>query len=463
MTDQIQAPEPPHDPTAVTCDATPPPLRISTTFDRTDWICFGSTTLLALLVYLFTLAPNVTLGFSGLMSTGAMYAGVPHPPGYPVWTIYSWLWIKLLPFSNIAWRVAVGSAFAAAVACGLVAMMVSYQGRAFLYAVRSARFTSGESAVLRAVCGGVAGLVLGFSGAVWHKAVIADIWALSLLLFTAVVFLLTRWMGEPERRRFLCGAFLVFGMLLTSSQELIATLPELACFVVLGHLGVGRDLCMVVLPLTLVLTTRTQFGIWLDPYLTYVNGPLLVGFLAVGVLTAVIAVKTRGIGSEWRSAILCGLCLLLGVALYFLVPVAAMTNPPVNHGYARSVEGFEHLLARGQYERVRPTADVATFLNQLWFFLRIAVREFGWPQLLIALFPFVWLRRSDSVNRRWLLGLLAVFIGAGPLLLAMLNPPVDVHSTTLIKPYFAASYTILALCFGFGLLLIGERFARSMQ
>ena len=426
-------------------------------------MCFCSTTLVAISVYLFTLAPNLTLGFSGLMSTAAMYAAVPHPPGYPVWTIYSWLWIKLLPFSNIAWRVAVGSAFAAAVACGLVAMMVSHQGKIFFCGARTRRLESRESVALRVVCGGVAGLVLGFSGAVWHKALIADIWALSLLLFTGVVFLLTRWMCEPERRRCLCGAFLLFGLLLTSSQELIVTLPGLACFVLLVHVRMGRDLCVVVLPLALVLTTRTQFGIWLDPYLTHVNGPLLAGFLTVGVLAAVIALKTRGVGSEWQSALLCGLCLLIGVAFYFFVPIAAMTNPPVNFGYARTVDGFEHLLARGQYERVRPTADVLSFLNQLWFFLRTAVWEFGWPQLLIAFLPFVWLRRSDRVNRKWLLGLLAVFISAGPLLLAVLNPPLDVHATTLIRPYFAASYTILALCFGFGLLLIGGCVARSTE
>jgi hypothetical protein len=463
MSDQLQAPQPPNEPVATTVDATAPPPGKATAVDRVDWICFCSTALLTLSVYLFTLAPNVTLGFSGLMSTGAMYLGVPHPPGYPVWTVYSWVWIKLFPFSNVAWRVAVGSAFAAAVACGLVAVMVSYQGKAILDAAKSRQLTPGESAALRVVCGGVAGLVLGFSGAVWHKAVIADIWALSLLLFTGVVFMLTRWVCVPERRRYLCGAFLLFGLLLTSSQELIAALPGLVCFVVLGHVRVGRDLCVVVLPLALVLTTRTQFGIWLDPDLTSVNGPMLASFLVVGVLAAGIALKTRGVGSEWRSALFCGLCLLLGVAFYSFVPVAAMSNPPVNWAYARTVEGFEHLLARGQYERIQPTANFVIFLKQLWLFLRIAIREFGWLQLLIASLPFVWLCRCDSVNRRWLLGLVAVFIGVGPLLLAMLNPSPDVQAITLLKPYCAVSYAVLSLWFGFGLVLIGSRVARAME
>ena len=83
-------------------------------------------------VYLRTLAPEVTLRYSGLLSTSANYAGVAYPPGFPVWTLYSWLFVHLLPFSNVAWRVAVGSAVAAALASGLVALMVSRSGAMLL-------------------------------------------------------------------------------------------------------------------------------------------------------------------------------------------------------------------------------------------------------------------------------------------------------------------------------------------
>jgi len=74
--------------------------------------------------YLWTLSPDLTLEDSGELATASMYAGVPHPPGYPVWTVYSWLFTKL-PISNIAYRVGLSSAFAGALACGLVALMVS--------------------------------------------------------------------------------------------------------------------------------------------------------------------------------------------------------------------------------------------------------------------------------------------------------------------------------------------------
>jgi len=56
---------------------------------------------------------------------GFLLRGIPHPPGYPFWTIYTWLWTVLVPFKNIAWRVALAEASTAAMACGVLALMVS--------------------------------------------------------------------------------------------------------------------------------------------------------------------------------------------------------------------------------------------------------------------------------------------------------------------------------------------------
>jgi hypothetical protein len=76
-------------------------------------------------IYFVCLAPEVTLEDSGELCTASYYAGIPHPPGYPFWTIYTWLWTVLVPFKNIAWRVALAEASTAAMACGVLAMMVS--------------------------------------------------------------------------------------------------------------------------------------------------------------------------------------------------------------------------------------------------------------------------------------------------------------------------------------------------
>src|SRR5580692_11466567 len=144
-------------------------------FHRVDWWTFGITTLAAFGVYLCTIAPDVTLEDAGTFITGAAYAGVPDCPGFPLWTIYSWLFVKLIPFSNIAWRVTAGSALAAALACGLTALMVSRGGALLLeYTPTFADVKTDGSNLIRVVCGCVAGLALGLSEAIWSQVALLN-------------------------------------------------------------------------------------------------------------------------------------------------------------------------------------------------------------------------------------------------------------------------------------------------
>src|SRR5437868_11597250 len=66
-----------------------PPL-----FRKVDWIAFAVTLILVFVGYLLTISPDLTLEDSGELAVASKYAGVPHPPGYPVWTVYTWLWTK---------------------------------------------------------------------------------------------------------------------------------------------------------------------------------------------------------------------------------------------------------------------------------------------------------------------------------------------------------------------------------
>src|SRR5260221_210728 len=98
----------------------PAPVKPAPLFRKTDWLTFFITFVVVLTGYYLTLAPELTLEDSGELATGSFYAGIPHPPGYPVWTIYTWLWTVLCPVNNIAWRVALGHAVSGAAAAGLM-------------------------------------------------------------------------------------------------------------------------------------------------------------------------------------------------------------------------------------------------------------------------------------------------------------------------------------------------------
>ena len=188
------------------------PAGSSRFFQRVDWASFGVTTLLALTVYLLTLSPEVDLDYSGFYSTAAMYPGVSIPPGHPLWAIYGWLFIKLVPISNIAWRLAVASAVAGALACGVIALMVSRVGVSAAQCIlRFKNLLPNEVKSLRVVCGCVAGLGFGFDGCFWCKTVVADTWPLSLLLFALTICLMTRWFLTRWFLRRNAGAFFTRG------------------------------------------------------------------------------------------------------------------------------------------------------------------------------------------------------------------------------------------------------------
>jgi hypothetical protein len=100
------------------------PEHVPPLFRPVDWLALGIIAVVVFIVFFLTLAPDVTLEDSGEMSTASFYGGIPHAPGYPVWTIYTWLWTHI-PFGSVAWRVELGNAFAGAIAAGLLAFVVS--------------------------------------------------------------------------------------------------------------------------------------------------------------------------------------------------------------------------------------------------------------------------------------------------------------------------------------------------
>jgi hypothetical protein len=359
-------------------------------FSRADWVSLGVTALLTLAVYVITLAPQVTLGFSGIFSVGAMYLGVPHTPGYPLATLYQWLFVKLFPFGNIAWRVALSSAMAGALACGLIALMVSRTGGAL-----TENLPPRQAAWLRTVAGYAAGMIFAVNGAFWNRAVVADVWPFTVLLLCIVLSLLMQCLFSPERRRSLYGACFVYGLGVTNSQMLLAAAPAIVLAILLHDRSV-------------------------------------------------------------RTITICAGSFIAGLIPYFLVPIFSMTNPPINWGYGRTVAGFFHLLERGHYDRIQPTSDVSTFLNQLRVYAEITGREFGWPYLIFALLPLLLFWRRPARERRWMVALVAFYLGLTLLVVLVLNPVDHKAGREDIKVFFSLSYVPLAIWVGYGLLWLAR-------
>jgi hypothetical protein len=299
-------------------------------------------------------------------------------------------------------------------------------------------------------------MALGLSQTVWRIAVVVETWAFGLLLFTVMLSLLQCWVGGPDRRRFLYGAFFVFGLLLTGNQELVLVTPALLLLVLLVDRPLGRDLGFPVAVLALADFAASQFGLfaWYGSYYLHGNPALMAAFLFVGVVAVIAIVRTRRFGTERYSAELCIVAGLLGLGCYLYLPLTSMTTPPVNWAYPRTVEGVFHLITRGQYERPNPTNELGRFLGQLRMVTKETWKGFGWPYFVFATLPFFLLCRAMQRARNWLLGLAAMFVSVCPLMVALLNPTADLGSVQLLAPWFGAMQVVLAVWVGLGLMVL---------
>jgi len=400
-----------------------PPL-----FRPVDWLALGITAVVVFIVFFLTLAPDVTLEDSGEMATASFYAGIPHAPGYPIWTIYTWLW-TLIPFGSVAWRVELGNAFAGAIAAGLLAFVVSRSSSMIIESIDELKNISHrwENAICL-VSGIVAGGLSDFNGYLWSQAVIVDKHTLSITSLLVVVVFLLRWVYAPHQHRYLYGAFFMYGICFNNHQSLLPIVMGMQVLVWMAEPKLGREfffgntliyiavgfligpsvlvhnstvfviyniigIASVALWIWLLIKTKktaVEFGrdaamlvflgclgllfFSITNYLPdFNNGSklflILIATLVAGSLFIHLFIrlfkKTKKFFNESLIVFTCGVAWLLGAAFYFYEPIACMTDPPMQWAYPRTVEGFIHALTRGQYEPIHPTAGTGTTIFQI--------------------------------------------------------------------------------------------------
>ncbi len=388
-------------------------------YRKVDWFAMGLTFLIAFIGYLITLAPDLTLEDSGELAVGSYYAGVPHPPGYPVWTIYSWLFTVLVPISNVAYRVAVSSAFASALSCGLIALLISRGASLILESIPELKELDRKmESKICAISGFVGGLLFGYNGFVWSQSVIVEVYTLSVLSLLVVMVFMMRWMYAPTQRHYLYLAMFIFGICFTNHQTLIVAALGIEMMVILISPTLGREMLMgnsIIFLFTLMGAVSGKYEN-LSP-----ERPIFKVFVAVGILSIIgyifLAIKNKyEVRSWWHNltaGIISAFAWLLGNVFYFFMPISSMTNPPMNWGYARTVKGFFHALTRGQYESAKPTSDLLSFFDQLRFYVSGAMEEFSLVILLLALIPFAILfyMKMDSVHKKRILWVTIAYSG----------------------------------------------------
>lgn len=176
------------------------------------WVATG-VALAALAVYWKTLAPGLTFEHYGTdggdLIAAAHTLGIPHPSGYPTFTLLAWLFTHL-PVGTIAFRTNLLSAVCASSAVGVVCRVVQI----LLPPDRRTLVLSAASA-----------LSLAFSSLLWSQSVITEVYALLTLFAALLLWLLVRW-RQGGGDRILWVAALLLGLGLGNHLTFAAAIPS---------------------------------------------------------------------------------------------------------------------------------------------------------------------------------------------------------------------------------------------
>ena len=349
----------PQQPASNAPPSAPPPPRLPPLFRPIDWLALVICFAVVETIYLSTLAPQVTLEDSGELVTGSFYAGIPHPPGYPFWAIYSWIWTRLVPFGNAAWRVELGEAAAMGMGCSLIAFMVSRGSSMLMEGIEELKGMAGkwENAICL-VCGVTAGLLMALDNSMWKESVaINRISEFGVPWLIMVLLCMMRWIYAPHQRGYLYAAFYFLALCSTIHQTLIVALLGIEIGVAFSQPKLGRDLFFLNTVFWVAGYVAAKTGVWAS--FAQVNPTVFGIYNVIGVASLIacvwLTIRTARLLTEWISCLFIILLITAGCSFYFYEAIAGMTNPPMEWGYPRTVEGFFHALTRGQYDKISPT------------------------------------------------------------------------------------------------------------
>ncbi|MBU3665213.1 MAG: DUF2723 domain-containing protein [Chthoniobacterales bacterium] len=312
-------------------------------FQRIDWWTALSATLVSGAVYFYTAQPNVGLLDSGEFIAAAQHFGVPHPTGYPLWTLLAWLF-QLLPIGNAAWEVNLFSGLCGALAVGATTLLASSMLRWMMPWWGGDGRTSTLPQMMIALIAGSCGLLFAFSFSFWTQAVIAEVYTLHGLLVGLFLISLYCWVRRPLLDLPILATFFTFALCMSNHHLTLALAP----LPLLVPLLVRRSVFWDVLVASLVSAALVYLGFaWLSNDATTWSTAVRFFYFAMLGLIILLVLKWRR--ADLKIVLLVPVAVIAGLLPYAYMPLASSTNPPMNWGYTSTPEGFFYSINRTQY------------------------------------------------------------------------------------------------------------------
>ena len=178
-------------------------------YDAATWFLGAGVVSAAFFLYFLTAARDIVVGDTPEFITVAVTLGVPHPPGYPLFTMLGHLF-SYLPLGPIPFRVNLLAVTCDALTVGIV----------YLTALRLSGYRFAAA---------IAALILAVNPLFWTWSLAAEVFPLNNLLASLLIYLLLTWHEHPDRTSVLVAASFVGGLALGNHQTIVLLAPAV-CF-----------------------------------------------------------------------------------------------------------------------------------------------------------------------------------------------------------------------------------------
>lgn len=310
-------------------------------------------------LYIYTLAPSVSLWDCGEFISCAARLEVGHPPGAPLYLLVGRIFaLFACSESSIGWWVNLVSALSSAAAVMMLYSIIKH------IIGRSRPDADNYVAIVAAAIGA---MLFAVTDTFWFSAVESEVYAMSLFFTTATFWAAMRWekeclVGRNGARWLFLAAYLIG---LSSGVHLLnlLTIPVIVVFVYSRVKGNGlRGLMMAIAGgfalLAALLFGVIQKGLWPAGKLELlmVNGfglPVQAGLvlfvLLVFVVLFVVVFKTRHSNSLLHFLSVSILLFLIGYSSYAMIIIRSSAGTPINLNNPSNVFSFDSFINREQY------------------------------------------------------------------------------------------------------------------
>ena len=416
------------------------------------------------IIFLMTVQRTFSFWDCGEFVACSYILGVPHPPGTPLFILIGRIFSMLPIASDIGFRINLLSVVSTAMASmfgyfAIVKLVREWFGEQ-VDGVRKAGMYVG------AVIGA---LLMSFSTTNWNSAVEAEVYGLSMLMITMLIWLTLIWSdkrGTPEGTKYLVLIFFLAVLSTAVHLTVYLIMPFIVLMMLLLDESLRKNWIFLVTAVVLLWPVKS-----------------LVEFMYIGGVWSVIVAIMYLAGSNRKLTTLPFLILVVsGIAFssQFYIPVRAAEKPAINENAPSTWQSFEDFLERKQYGQMSMVDRMFTrrgsWANQFGTHPRMGFWGFFQDQyglsgskFLLFLFPLGLLGLLEPMMRRWQKGLpffLMVFAATVGLVIYMnfadgtlpnVIPGDDAGLEVRDRDYFwQPGFILFAMAIGMGIIAIWD-------